>query len=99
MWASSPWLPQNLGLRTSQETFPGTQEGKGCGISSALGITCSPGVTPHLTSPHNAESQKSSGRNLDICQFYLFPSKFVAKPAQSHAWNKAIDEPPRAERS
>lgn len=73
--------PQKLGLRTSQATFPGTQESKDCGIFWALGITCSPEVTPHLSSPHDAESQKSSGRNLDACQFYLFPGKFVAKPA------------------
>lgn len=39
----SPWLPQNLGLRMTQATFPGTQESKDCGIFWALGITSSLG--------------------------------------------------------
>lgn len=34
----SPWLPQNLGLRMTQATFPGARTG----IFWALGITCSP---------------------------------------------------------
>lgn len=94
----SPWLPQNLGLRMTQATFPGTQGSKDWNLLGT-GHHLQPEVTPHLTSPHDAESQRSSGRNLDMCHFYLFSSKFVVKPSQSCAWNKAIDEPGRAERS
>lgn len=92
LWPSpSPWLPKKPGTEDEPGNIP--RHPRPQGLWNLLGSS------PNLTSPRDAESQKSSGRNLDVCQFYLFLSKFVAKPAQSHAWNKAMDEPQRAERS
>lgn len=47
----SPWLPQNLGLRMTQATFPGTQGSKDWNLLGT-GHHLQPEVTPHLTSSH-----------------------------------------------